>query len=270
MASRRDEENLVKCGPDPLYGWRPFINATRQNGWPSSISRKRPACDASSSASSRTTSLTSWICRGYSDFLGDAHYFLGQPDEAKKSYDESLALARELSASEELLAINRALSLMLYKSATAALKLGNRSESQKLYDECLAIREQYSHAKPRDLEAAIDWMLALARCGKTELARTKAENLLKYVAAQGSGYQSAAIYPVAERLRAGHRRRQPRPGSPGRDVVARTARGAQEAHRSLVRGTGSGDRFRLRRPLPARNRSRHRRSSRRSTICGYS
>ena len=37
---------------------------------------------------------------------------------------------------------------MLYKSATAALRLGNRSESQKLYDECLAIREQYSHAKP--------------------------------------------------------------------------------------------------------------------------
>ena len=35
-------------------------------------------------------------------------------------------------------------------------------------------------------------MLALARCGKTELARTKAENLLKYAAAQGGGYPSAA------------------------------------------------------------------------------
>ena len=40
----------------------------------------------------------------------------------------------------------------------------------------------------------IDWMLVLARCGKTELARTKAENLLKYVAAQGGGFQSAANY----------------------------------------------------------------------------
>src|SRR5262249_43903595 len=31
--------------------------------------------------------------------LGDAHLFLGQADEARKSYDESLALTRELSAS---------------------------------------------------------------------------------------------------------------------------------------------------------------------------
>jgi hypothetical protein len=83
---------------------------------------------------------------------------------------------------------------MLYKSATAALKLGNRSESQKLYDECLAIREQHARARPMDLGVAIDWMLALARCGKTELARTKAENLLKYVAAQGGGYRFAANY----------------------------------------------------------------------------
>jgi tetratricopeptide (TPR) repeat protein len=128
------------------------------------------------------------------DSLGDAHFFLGQPDEAKKSYDESLALARELSASEDLLAINRALSLMLYKSATAALKLGNRSESRKLYDECLAIRERHARARPRDLDAAIEWMLALARCGKTEEARTKAENLLKFVAAQGRGYPYAANY----------------------------------------------------------------------------
>ncbi len=32
------------------------------------------------------------------DALGDAHFFLGQPNEAKKTYDESLALTRELSA----------------------------------------------------------------------------------------------------------------------------------------------------------------------------
>jgi hypothetical protein len=37
-------------------------------------------------------------------------------------------------------------------------------------------------------------MLALARCGKTEEARTKAENLLKLVAAQGGAYPSAANY----------------------------------------------------------------------------
>jgi serine/threonine protein kinase/tetratricopeptide (TPR) repeat protein len=128
------------------------------------------------------------------DSLGDAQLFLGQPDLAKKSYDESLALARELSAPEELLAVKRRLSQMLYKSATAALKLGNRSEAQKLYDECLAIREQYSQTRPRDLDAAIEWMLALARCGKTQAARTKAENLLKVAAAQNSGNRSAAIF----------------------------------------------------------------------------
>ena len=126
--------------------------------------------------------------------LGDAHIFLGQFAEAKKSYDESLALAQELSGTDDLLAINRALSLTLYKSATAALKLGNRTESQKLYDECLAIRERHSRARPRDLDAAIEFMLVLAHCGKTEAARTKAENLLKLVAAQGSGYPSAANY----------------------------------------------------------------------------
>jgi serine/threonine protein kinase/tetratricopeptide (TPR) repeat protein len=130
------------------------------------------------------------------DAVGDAHFFLGQLDLAQKSYDESLALARELSAADDLLAINRALSLMLYKSATAALKLGDRPESQKQYDECLAIRERYSRARPKDLGAAIEWMLALARCGKTEEARTKAENLLKFVAAQGTGYPSAANYQL--------------------------------------------------------------------------
>jgi serine/threonine protein kinase/tetratricopeptide (TPR) repeat protein len=128
------------------------------------------------------------------DSLGDARFFLGQPDEAKKWYDESLAVTRELSAPEELLVVKRTLSLMLYKSATAALRLGLRSESQKLYEECLAIREQYSHAKPRDLDGAIEWMLALARCGKIDEARTKAENLLKVAAAQKSGSRSAAIF----------------------------------------------------------------------------
>jgi tetratricopeptide (TPR) repeat protein len=125
---------------------------------------------------------------------GDAQFFLGQPNEAKTSYDESLALARDLSAPEELQALRWRLSLMLYKSATAALRLGNRSEAQKLYDECLAIREHYSRTKPRDLNAAIEWMLALARCGKIEAARTKAENLLKLAAAQNSRSPSAAHY----------------------------------------------------------------------------
>jgi tetratricopeptide (TPR) repeat protein len=130
------------------------------------------------------------------DSLGDARFFLGQTDEAKKSYDESLAVTRELSAPEELLVVKRSLSLMLYKSATADLRLGLRSESQKLYDECLAIREQYSHARPRDLDGAIEWMLALARCGRIEEARTKAENLLKLAAAQKSGSPSAATYQL--------------------------------------------------------------------------
>ncbi len=128
------------------------------------------------------------------DSLGDAQLFLGQPDLAKKSYDESLALARELSEPEELLAVKRRLSQMLYKSATAALKLGNQPEARKLYDECLVIREQYSQTRPRDLEAAIEWMLALARCGKTQAACTKAENLLKLAAAQNSGNRSAANF----------------------------------------------------------------------------
>jgi hypothetical protein len=130
------------------------------------------------------------------DSLGDALFFLGLPDEAKKSYDESLTLTRELSAPEELLTVKRTLSLMLYKSATAALRLGLRTESQKLYDECLAIREQYSHARPRDLDGAIEWMLALARCGRIDEARTKAENLLKLAAAQNSGNRSTAIFQL--------------------------------------------------------------------------
>jgi serine/threonine protein kinase/tetratricopeptide (TPR) repeat protein len=130
------------------------------------------------------------------DSLGDAQFFVGQPELAKKTYDEALALTRELSAPEELLAVKRTLSLMLYKAATAALRLGLQSESQKLYDECLAIREQYSHTKPRDLDAAIEWMLALARCGRIEEARTKAENLLKLAAAHKSGDRSAATFQL--------------------------------------------------------------------------
>jgi hypothetical protein len=39
-------------------------------------------------------------------------------------------------------------------------------------------------------------MLALARCGKIEQARTKAENLLKLAAAQKSGNRSAATFQL--------------------------------------------------------------------------
>ncbi len=126
--------------------------------------------------------------------LGDAQLFLDRPEEARKSYDESLALTRELSAPEELMAIRRTLSQVLYKTATAALKQGDRTGSRKLFDECLALREQYSQAHPRDLDAAIEWMLALARCGKVAEARTKAENLLKVAASQKVGNGPAAIY----------------------------------------------------------------------------
>ena len=193
MASRRDEEDLVYVAQ--LHYRMAALHQRDKAG--------RLAVEQFERAASVRRELLSLKPNNQSyrldlsrvlETLGDAHYFLGQADEAKKSYDESLALARDLSASDDLLAINRALSQMLYKSATAALKLGNRSESQKLYDECLAIRERHARARPRDLGVAIDWMLALARCGKTELARTKAENLLKLVAAQGGGYPSAANY----------------------------------------------------------------------------
>ena len=193
MASRRDEEDLVTVAE--LHHRMAALHQHNKAG--------RLAVEQFEKAASVRRELLSLKPNNQSykldlsrilETLGDAQFFLGQADEAKKSYDESLALTRELSASEELLAIKRRLSQMLYKSATAALKLGNRSESQKLYDECLAIREQYSHARPRDLEVAIEWMLALARCGKTEVVRTKAENLLKFAAAQDSGSRSAAIF----------------------------------------------------------------------------
>jgi serine/threonine protein kinase/tetratricopeptide (TPR) repeat protein len=193
MASRRDEENLASVAQ--IHFRMAALHQHEKAGrlaiehFEEAASVRRELLSLASKNQSYKLDLSKIL-----DSLGDAYFFLGQPDEAKKSYDESLALARELSAADDLLAINRALSLMLYKSATAALKLGNRSESQKLYDECLAIRERDARARPRDLEAAIEWMLALARCGKIKEARTKAENLLKLVAAQGGGYTPAANY----------------------------------------------------------------------------
>jgi serine/threonine protein kinase/tetratricopeptide (TPR) repeat protein len=193
MASRRDEENLSAVAE--IHRRMAILHQHNQ--------AERLALEHFEKAASMRREILGLEPRNQShklnlslilDTLGDAHFFLGQANEAKKTYDESLVLTRELSAPEELLAIKRRLSQFLYKSATAALKLGNRSESQTLYDECLAIREQYSHTKPRDLEAAIEWMLALARCGKTKEARTKAENLLKVAAAQNSRSRSAAMF----------------------------------------------------------------------------
>jgi serine/threonine protein kinase/tetratricopeptide (TPR) repeat protein len=193
MASRRDEENLSNVAEIHVR-----MATVHQHN-----KAERRALEHIEEAAAARRELLSLEPKNQSyklnlsktlDSLGDAQFFLGQPDLAKKSYDESLALARELSEPEELLTVRRRLSLMLYKSATAALKLGNRSEAQKRYDECLAIREQSSHAKPRDLEIAIEWMLALARCGKTVEARTKAENLLKFAAAQNSRGISAALF----------------------------------------------------------------------------
>lgn len=119
--------------------------------------------------------------------LGDAFFFAGKLADARKNYDESLALTRELSTPEELLAIQRAHALNLYKSATASLKLGDRDLARKLFDECLAIREQLSRARPTDLNNSIGLMLTLARCGKIPEARTKAENVLKVANAQKKG-----------------------------------------------------------------------------------
>ena len=125
--------------------------------------------------------------------LGDAHFFLGQPDEAKKSYDESLALARD-----------RAHPRICWPSIEPfpyAVQVGHgRPEAGQPIRVAEAVRRMPGDPRatlarrPRDLEAAIDWMLALARCGNTEVARIKAENLLKLVAAQGGGYPSAANY----------------------------------------------------------------------------
>jgi tetratricopeptide (TPR) repeat protein len=193
MASRRDEENLSKVAElhDRMATLHQHNKAERLalEHFEEAAAVRRERLSLEPKYQSYKLDLSKTL-----DSLGDAQFFLGQPDEAKKSYDESFALTRELSAPEELLAVKRRLSLMLYKSATAALKLGNRSEAQKLYDECLAIREQNSHTKPRDLDAAIEGMLALARCGKTAEARTKAENLLKVAAAQNSKSRSAAIF----------------------------------------------------------------------------
>jgi hypothetical protein len=74
--------------------------------------------------------------------------------------------------------------------ATVELKLGNREVAHSLYDECLAIREPFARANPNNLDAAIEWMLALARCGRIGEARTKAENLLKVAEAPTPGSQS--------------------------------------------------------------------------------
>ena len=192
QASRRDEENLSKVAE--IHVRMATVHQRNKEDLPA-IEHFEKAADVRRemlSLQPKSQSFKLDLSKVLEN-LGDAQFFLGRHADAKKSYDESLALSRELSAPEELLAVQRTLSLMLYKAATAALKLGNRSESQKLYGECLAIREQFSHAKPGDLNAAIEWMLALARCGKMAEARAKAENLLKLAAAQKKGNRAAAI-----------------------------------------------------------------------------
>jgi tetratricopeptide (TPR) repeat protein len=119
--------------------------------------------------------------------LGDTYFFAGKLADARKNYDESLVLTRELSSPEELLAIQRAHALTLYKSATASLKLGDRDMPRKLFDESLAIREQIARARPTDLNNSIGLMLTLARCGKIPEARTKADNVLKVANSQKKG-----------------------------------------------------------------------------------
>jgi serine/threonine-protein kinase len=92
-------------------------------------------------------------------------------------------------ADTENLSARRDLAKILYRLGETARRLEatriatettpGRFTAQKYFEECLTLRDALARIDPTDTQARIDWMLALARCGRTDEAEPLIDSLLE-------------------------------------------------------------------------------------------
>jgi eukaryotic-like serine/threonine-protein kinase len=112
------------------------------------------------------------------DYYGKVDLGLGDPKDALKQFDRSIALMREVeSLDNKNVEYKVNLALSLYDRGQAALRVGDRAGAKKYFAECLEIREKLSVADPGNGAMRMDLMLVLPHCGQVERGARIAEEL---------------------------------------------------------------------------------------------
>jgi serine/threonine protein kinase len=112
------------------------------------------------------------------DYYGKVDLSLGDPKDALKHFDHSIALLREVEALDGKNAEHKVnLALSLYDRGQAAVRVGDRKGAGKYFMECLDIREKLSAADPGNGALRMDLMLVLPHCGQVERAEGIAAEL---------------------------------------------------------------------------------------------
>ena len=121
--------------------------------------------------------LRAAAARAYREF-GDFLLMRNRLTDATPYHEWDLDLSRRLLQTPEILAAQVALADVYYRSATLALKKGDRKAAGTLYRKCLELREQVAAARPGDGLAVIRVANARARCGDHAVAAKLMEGLL--------------------------------------------------------------------------------------------
>jgi serine/threonine-protein kinase len=106
--------------------------------------------------------LTARAAREYGDFL----LMRNKLDIATPPHELDLGLTRGMLQIPELVLVQAELADVYYRSATLALKKGNRAAAEALYRKCLDLRLTVAEARPKDARQPIFVANAQARCGQ--------------------------------------------------------------------------------------------------------
>src|SRR5262249_32691612 len=102
--------------------------------------------------------------------LGDFLLMRNRLDEASPWYERDLTLTRALLTGAEILSVQSQLSDVYYRTATAALKRGDRKTADGYYHKCLDLRQGVLEVRPGDARSRMRVANAQARCGQSEPA----------------------------------------------------------------------------------------------------
>ncbi len=112
--------------------------------------------------------------------LGEFLFQTGQTDGVEPLYQRSVALAKELAdADEKMIDYRRDLAIGHYRLGQLYLRTKDLGESRAQFEICCKLRESMVDPKAPNVKRQMEWMLALAHCGKHVEATELAEKIQK-------------------------------------------------------------------------------------------
>jgi hypothetical protein len=107
--------------------------------------------------------------------LGEFLFQTGKTDAVEPLYLRAVSLSKELAAADEkMIDYRRDQAIGHYRLGQLYLRLGQAEKAQEQFQTCCQLRESMVDKKAPNVKRQMEWMLALARCGRhveaTELA----------------------------------------------------------------------------------------------------